>query len=230
MSVFESVIGWLAPPTCLSCGKEGSAICGACSEQRITPFGERCWRCNKLSQGGKTCEGCRHTGSPSGVWIVSNYEDAARNLLSLYKFSQQRAAAQPIARLMADTFLENSGPAHTSMTYLVVPVPTATARVRERGFDHTDLLAKQIAAILRLSEAKALRRLGQTRQLGSRREERLAQLNGSFIAKNPRRVQGRNILLVDDVVTTGGTIIAATKALRMAGAKRVDALLFAKRL
>jgi ComF family protein len=116
------------------------------------------------------------------------------------------------------------------MDYLVVPVPTATARVRERGFDHTDLLAKQIAIILRLSEAKALRRLGQTRQLGSKREDRLIQLSGNFAVKNPHRARGQDILLVDDVVTTGGSIIAAAKALRVAGAKSVDALIFAKKL
>jgi len=230
MSVLESVIGWLAPPTCLSCGKEGSAICGLCSEQRIVPFGARCWRCNRLSQGSRTCDSCRRAGSPGKVWIVTNYEGAARSLISLYKFSQQRAAVEPAARLMADTFLESTGPVSAAIDYLVVPVPTATARVRERGFDHTDLLAKRIAMILRLREIKALRRLGQTRQLGSKRQDRLTQLNGNFAVKNPLAVRGRNILLIDDVVTTGGTIIAASAALRAAGAKSIDALLFAKRL
>lgn len=230
MSVFESVIGWLAPPTCLSCGKEGSAICGTCSERRITPFGARCWRCNRLSQGSRTCDNCRRIGSPGKVWIVTNHEDAARSLLSLYKFSQQRAAVEPIARLMADTFLESTGPVPAAKDYLVVPVPTATARIRERGFDHTDLLAKRVAMISGLREIKALRRLDQTRQLGSKREDRLAQLTGSFAVKNPLSIHGRKILLIDDVITTGGTLIAAAKILRAAGAKSVDALVFAKRL
>jgi predicted amidophosphoribosyltransferase len=75
-----------------------------------------------------------------------------------------------------------------------------------------------------------LRRLDQTRQLGAKREERLAQLTGSFAVKNHRRVSGRIILLVDDVLTTGGTLIAASKTLKAAGAKQVDALIFAKKL
>lgn len=131
---------------------------------------------------------------------------------------------------MADTFLESTGPVPAAMDYLVVPVPTATARIRERGFDHTDLLAKRVAMISGLREIKALRRLDQTRQLGSKREDRLTQLTGSFAVKNPLGIHGRKILLIDDVITTGGTLIAAAKALRAAGAKSVDALVFAKRL
>jgi len=114
--------------------------------------------------------------------------------------------------------------------YLIVPVPTATRRARERGFAHSELLAKTIAADLKIEYWPGLRRLGQTRQLGAKREDRLIQLSNSFAAKNSRRVAGRKILLIDDVLTTGGTLIAASKCLRAAGAKQVDALVFAKRL
>jgi len=112
----------------------------------------------------------------------------------------------------------------------VVPVPTATSRVRQRGFAHGELLAKMIAAELRMEYSLALRRLGQIRQLGSKRENRLVQLSDSFAAKNQRRVIDRKILLVDDVLTTGGTLIAASKVLKSAGAKEVNALVFAKKL
>jgi ComF family protein len=131
--------------------------------------------------------------------------------------------------MMARAFLENNG-GGTLNNYLVVPIPTATKRARERGFGHAELLAKRAAAKLKLEYRPVLRRLGQSRQLGASREARLKQLNSSFAAKNPRIVAGRKILLVDDVVTTGGTLIAATQALRAAGAAQVDALLFAKRL
>lgn len=230
MSVFEAVIGWLAPPTCISCGKEGSSICRKCAAGRITPFGERCWRCNRLSTGSITCHSCRHTGSPGRVWIATNYDGVARTVLSSFKFEHQRAAALPIAEMMADTLLTSDSGALKNNDYLVVPVTTATARVRERGFDHTGLLAENVAFTLRLNNSNALRRLGQARQLGSKREDRLVQLNGSFAVRNPLKVRGRNILLVDDVVTTGGTMIAAAKALRAAGAKSVDAIIFAKKL
>jgi ComF family protein len=227
MSIFESVIGILSPPTCISCTEEGSALCDKCALLGIKPFGERCWRCNKLSSNCRTCPACRALGSPSYVWITTDHDELARDLLSLYKFNHQRVAVEPIADLMAKSFLQYNT---VSAGYLVVSVPTATARFRERGFGHSELLAKKIALKLRMDYSSALRRLGQNRQLGSKREDRLKQLQGTIAVKNSRDIYGRNILLIDDVVTTGGTILAATKALREAGAKRVDALLFAKHL
>lgn len=226
MSVLESAIGWLAPPQCVSCGLEGSALCLDCSTSEIIAFGGRCWRCGALSESGRTCPGCRRLGGPGFVWINTNYEGMAQDLVRLYKFGQARIAAQPMADLMAQNFLRS----HLPGDYLIVPVPTATSRVRQRGFDHSSLLAKLLARKLRLDYYPALRRLGQTRQLGSKRDDRLTQLASSFVVKNPRQILGRDILLIDDVITTGGTLIEATKALRAAGAGRVDALVFAKRL
>jgi ComF family protein len=227
MSVLETVVGWLAPPDCLVCGEEGLALCKQCSTSEILAFGERCWRCNRLSAGGMTCDSCRYAGGPKFVWITTNYEGAAQQLVRKYKFGHLRAAVYPIAGQMAETF-NNSNKSPSE--YLVVPVPTATSRARERSFGHSELLAKTVAARLRMEYSNALRRLGQTRQLGSKREERLVQLSGSFAAKSSKQLEGRAILLVDDVLTTGGTVIAASKVLKAAGAKRVDALLFAKRL
>jgi ComF family protein len=228
MSFLEAAIGWVAPPQCLNCGLEGIALCKPCSSVEIINFGERCWRCNVLSPGCRSCAKCRRLGSPSHVWISTNYEGLARRLLSLYKFGHHRAAVEPIANLMAATLLKYSG--DDNKNYLVVPIPTATNRVRERGFDHVDLLSREIAQLLRLDEVNVMRRLGQTRQLGSKREARLNQLQGSFFVKNNKKIIGRNVLLIDDVLTTGGTLKAAAQTMRSAGAKQVDALLFAKRL
>ncbi len=231
MSVLEAAIGWLAPPQCVGCGFEGSALCEACSTTEILPFGEHCWRCNCVSLRSKTCPACRRTGSPSYVWTTTNHEGLSRDLLSKYKFGHQRVAAEPIAKLMADTFLLlNSGLDAGEQDYLIVPVPTATAHIRERSFGHSELLTKHIARILKMQQANALRRLGQAHQLGARRQDRLVQLTNSFAVKNKRTVTGRNILLIDDVVTTGGTLISAAKTLRAAGASQINALVFAKRL
>jgi ComF family protein len=231
MSLLETAIGLLAPPRCINCGDEGSALCRPCAILLITPFGERCWRCNSLSPSCRTCPKCRHLGGPHHVWISTDHDKTARDLLSVYKFGHQRAAAEPIARLMSDTFLKfNRLESVRSNDYLLIPIPTATSRNRERGFGHTELLVRYIAANLKVERSNLLRRIGQSRQLGSAREERLKQLRSSFAVKKSSKVAGRNVLLVDDVVTTGGTIIAATQTLLSAGAKQVDAILFAKRL
>jgi ComF family protein len=231
MSLVETAIGWLAPVVCIACEREGSTLCAACSRSDITPFGERCWQCNKLSPRCRTCKSCQRTGSPRYVWISTNYDGLAKGLVQKYKFGHQRIAAQVIAGLMVKTFLSfNVNEEISRLNYLVVPVPTATSRVRQRGFDHSALLAEHIAKQLGLRNLKALGRLGQNRQVGTKKAERLAQAEASYFAKKPKLVAGRNVLLVDDVVTTGATLQAATKILRTAGARHVDVLVFAKRL
>ncbi len=240
MSVLDLVIGLVAPPECVSCGLEGRALCMACSASEIVVYGEHCWSCGAASPGGRTCLACRRPGSPHCVWVTTYYEGVAKKLLSVYKFAGLRAAAESLAELMAQTLEDFNDPADLAkLNYLIVPVPTATKRRRQRGFDHIELLAKHLAGITGLKTGDALGRLGQSRQVGAERSLRLKQAEDNYYVRLPHLVSGRNILLVDDVVTTGATLQAASKVLRQAGAtnqtvhggaKHVDALIFAKRL
>jgi ComF family protein len=231
MSIAETVIGWLAPPICIACGTEGRSLCPPCAAAEIIPFGERCWHCNALSPRARTCNSCRRSGTPRSVWVATDYDGIAKDLIQKYKFGQQRAVAKTLSGLMSGTFWNFISKEDIAKTnYLIIPVPTATSRVRQRGFDHAALLAQQLAKELQIPAEPVLWRLGQSRQLGTKRDERLKQAHGSYIVRKPSAVSGRNILLVDDVVTTGATLQAATQALRQAGATHVDALVFAKRL
>jgi ComF family protein len=160
--------------------------------------------------------------------VGANYESAASELVKNYKFKQLRPAADSMAAIMERAFKRFCG--LQAVDYLVVPVPTASSRIRHRGFDHADYLATKIAKRLRLKKLSALARIGQKRQVGAERSIRLAQLSGQYVARYPELIKGRNILLIDDVVTTGATLRAAAKALRAGGAARVDALVVAKRL
>jgi ComF family protein len=165
------------------------------------------------------------------VWITTNYGAIAQELIQVYKFGHLRAAAQPLTGMMGKTLRSFVNPAELKVAnYLVVPLPTATSRVRRRGFDHSALLAKQIAQQLGLEYCQALGRLGQSRQVGASRQLRLSQSAGDYFVRQPQRLNGRNILLIDDVITTGGSLIAASKSLRVAEVSHVDALVFAKRL
>jgi len=202
-------------------------LCKDCAVSEIRPFGERCWRCDSLSTGSRTCVKCRAAGPLSFVWISTNYEAVAQQLIRRYKFGHLRVAVSPLSRLMIGTFTGAGVPAGN---HLIIPVPTATSRIRARGFGHSELLAKTIAQKMRIEYSNGLRRLGQSRQLGATRQDRLTQLTDSFAVKNHRQIVGHRILLIDDVLTTGGTLISAAKTLKQAGAKQVDALVFAKRL
>jgi ComF family protein len=132
---------------------------------------------------------------------------------------------------MAQTFLTyNAQSGLKTANQLIVPVPTATKRIRQRSFDHTLLLARGLSRKLKLDRASVLARSGQISQVGAPRSIRLAQAEQHYLIKNPAKAAGRNILIIDDVLTTGATLRAITKILRAAGATQVDALVFAKRL
>jgi ComF family protein len=109
---------------------------------------------------------------------------------------------------------------------LVVPVPTATGRVRRRGYDQARLLARDLSRRTGLPRIDCLARSGQTHQVGAGRERRLEQLRQAFRVRRAGAVCGRRILLVDDVVTTGASLESSARALLAAGAGRVEAITF----
>jgi len=107
-------------------------------------------------------------------------------------------------------------------------IPTASSRVRTRGYDHARLLAKYIARHQKLPTATLLARIGQAHQVGSNRAQRVKQLEGAFRPVREAQIRGKHIVLVDDVLTSGATLETAARVLKHAGAKRVSAIVFAQ--
>lgn len=101
---------------------------------------------------------------------------------------------------------------------LVVPVPLHSVRLAERGFNQASLLAREVAEACGRFSVALRRREARQRQASLGREERLANLGGAFVADG---VRGRTIMLVDDVCTTGATLLACEQALLEAGATSV---------
>lgn len=225
MSLLESLVAAISPSICLGCGAEGTALCVTCTPVGLKPFGSRCYACSRLSPGSETCRSCTRFGGPAHVWISEMYGGTAERLIELYKYGSHRPAGQVLAHKMADNLTVQTLPADC----LLVPIPTATARVRERGFDHIALLTKLIAKQTGLEYSPALRRLGRTRQVGAARRQRLSQAMEGYRLAKPGQIKRRHIILVDDVVTTGATLQATAKLLRRGGARRVDALVFARK-
>jgi len=119
---------------------------------------------------------------------------------------------------------------------VVCPLPTAPARIRQRGFDHSKLLAKgYINQISKRPETTGwklqylLGRKTNVRQLGSSRKKRIEQIDQEFFVKRNVDVNGKTIILLDDVMTTGASLAAAAKTLKKAGSKRVYATVFAQK-
>jgi ComF family protein len=139
------------------------------------------------------------------------------------KFGRAKAAAKEMAHMSAS----HAG-GYNPERVIVTHVPTAMNRVRQRGYDQAALIAKSFAHIQSLTYATLLARHGKFKQVGASKMTREHQLRQAFRPTRTRRIKGAHIILIDDVVTTGATLQAAAKTLKDAGAKRVEAVVFAQ--
>jgi competence protein ComFC len=220
MSLFDSLTSLFAPHDCLGCGTEGALLCSSCVSSLVT-IPERCFRCRKLMADGRCCHNCQRLTKLHSVSVVTVYDGPAKALVWQLKFHGAQAAARLMSQQMADRQPTTAHP-------IIVHVPTATERIRQRGYDQAQLLARALHKETRLEQQAALVRIGQHHQVGAHREQRLTQLAGAFRVTNPDRIRGRPILLIDDVLTTGATLSAAARTLKAAGAGRIDGLVFAQ--
>jgi ComF family protein len=120
---------------------------------------------------------------------------------------------------------------HPVQADLVIPVPLAAGRLRRRGFNQAALLAEEVSlAVGGTVVEDALERKERRAQQSLRAVERLVNLEGAFACPRPTDVQGKRVMLVDDVVTTGATVSACADTLAEAGARRICVLAFARDL
>lgn len=221
------------PAMCPVCGAglaEGrrDPLCGPCWETipRIRP--PRCAVCGRpLAAGDVTdaCGGCA-LDAPAWDWAraAAVYAGPVREALHAFKFHGRRALARPLA----DLLLEQWAPGDEPGPDVLVPVPLAADRERERGFNQAALLAERLAGGLgvRVRSRWLVRRRPTRPQSDLTAAERLANVRQAFGAS--AAVAGLHVAVVDDVLTTGATAAECARALRAAGARRVGVLTVAR--
>ncbi len=218
MGIAERLIGRLAPHDCLGCGAEGSLLCSDClSALPASP--ERCYRCHAASAGALTCSGCLQVTQLRGLHAATIYGSVAKQLVWKLKF----AGAQEAVRIMARHMVPG---APNDKQAVIVPVPTATTRIRQRGYDQAKLVARELSKQMHVPYVPCLTRTSQAHQVGANRQQRLHQLQSAFRVVHPGLIHKAHILLVDDVITTGATLEAAANCLKTAGAQQIEAFVF----
>ena len=200
--MFEHIINYIAPNSCLHCKREGLLLCKTCQQIAYLPRFLDLPPLEKM-------EAC------------ASYGGNVKALLHALKFERNSSAAVPIATIMAHSRLCGE---HIAW---VTSVPTATNRVRMRGYDQARLVGKLLAGHIGVPYASLLQRVAQGRQVGSGRQQRRQQIHGVFRPVNQRLQQQVTILLIDDVITTGATMAEAARTLRSAGAGRILGLTLA---
>ncbi len=225
------------PRTCFACGKDlphdrQAPLCNTCENGLTLPGPLICQRCGVvLKSGGAHCYHCR--GSKAETYkckiirSACNFNEFSSGLVHALKYQGADYVAPYMGKLMARRF---SLLGELSAANLVIPVALFKKRERKRGYNQSELLARTFATQTGLPlDSTSLVRVhdtGSQTKLG--RAERLTNMLGAFVVKNPAAVKGKIILLIDDVATTGSTLEACAQALRAAGAKRVLAYTFAR--
>lgn len=172
------------------------------------------------------CALCRRTRSPYvKATAYGSYEGGLRELIHLLKYNQVRPAASVLGRMLAEA-IEDLQPYFAGCNVLVVPVPLHRRKLRERGFNQSELIARAALKLMRNSHfclsVAALERCRETQsQIGLSHHQRRENLRGAFVATKPREITGRDVLVVDDVFTTGTTVAECARVLRRSGASKV---------
>jgi ComF family protein len=230
IAALDALIAAVIAPACVVCGEVldhalGGPCCAECWAS-IPPLGTlRCHSCGvpaaswRRASGGTPCAACRRRPSAVDRGVVAaDYSGALRQLVHAFKYDRRVSLADPLSRL-----LRTRAAAVIADADAVVPVPLHRWRRLQRGFDQ----AAALAAGLGLPVCHALRRTRQTpAQVGLSAAARRRNVRGAFApARQPAwarcRLQGRTVLLVDDVRTTGATLHECAVVLKELGAAEV---------
>jgi ComF family protein len=189
--------------------------------------GEALHIAGSIGAGESRCLLCRRTDPPFERAVAyGSYDGGLRDLIHVLKFQQVRPAAAVLGRMLAETIahLEKTMPVGT---IAVVPVPLHKRKQAQRGFNQAERIAR--SALKQLSRPRRfelctgvlLRRRETGSQIGLTRHQRRENLRGAFAVSDPTRILNRDILLIDDVYTTGTTASECARVLLRAGAARV---------
>ena len=219
--MIEKLLSYIAPHHCCSCDKIGCIICDSCKYNIADDTKNICISCGHLAGANGICDVCKVPYERA--WLVGDRSGALQRLIGLYKFERVKEAYRPLADLLASVLPD------LPADVVIVPLPTVSGHIRQRGYDHTLLIAKRVALLKGLKCQQLLVRKTNTKQRQASAKQRYKQAKNAF-AVNGAVNAGTIYLLIDDVVTTGASIRYATKALRGAGANHVWVAIIAKQL
>lgn len=223
------------PRICCGCDErileEGRIVCSACERSMRPLHLPLCPRCgveNAPSRSDGRCPSCpRGEIHFEALRAVTPYQEIASIVVEKLKYQQRSEYAEFIAPHLARIFFQHYAQKDCEV---IVPVPLHSTRRRERGYNQSELLARHLAPMIGLPcFPQALARIYATpsqTQLG--RHEREENVRNAFVARRKEFVEGRVVLLVDDVATTGATFNECARILRENGARAVYALCFCR--
>jgi len=220
------VVDFFFPAHCLGCAVEGSFICTACQRTLPRLLPPVCPKCSRPLMQEERCPLCLKWGLEiDGIRALFLLQGLVRQSVHQFKYNNLKALSFPLARLLADSLESKPLPVE-----VIVPVPLHPRRIRERGYNQSALLARELGRLIGLPvwEESLLRLRNTPAQVrAATADDRRSNVRGAFSCYD-ERVRGKQVLVLDDVCTTGATLDSCAVTLKAAGASSVWGLVLAR--
>ena len=226
--LIELAVDSFFPRRCVGCGKGGGFLCPECLGKLPRLFPPLCPHCGRPQASGIVCPSCRQRKTEiDGIRSLFRFDEVIRKAIHELKYRNLKAISPCLAELLADYLRSNPLPGEA-----LVGVPLHPRRLRERGYNQSSLLAKELSrridlpviedCLIRVKQAQP-----QVRAVDV--EERRRNVADAFVCRD-EKVSGKRIILIDDVCTSGATLESCAAALKNKGAASVWGLTLAREI
>lgn len=219
----ENLLEMFFPSHCVLCEKVGTMLCDECMEKLLFVAVQTCPICNKISKKGKVCSSCKNKSSLSGVVSCLYFKDErVKDILHPYKYEGLFSLSGVLTKML-ELKIKEEAINFDVVTY----VPSSKKQERKRGYNQSKILAEEISKDFGKSIFNGLCKRPIKTQVGLPREDRQKNIKGAIYLKSGN-LNGKKVLIIDDLITTGATLDECGRVLRSAGAKEVWAATVAK--
>jgi len=225
-SIISVILSIFFPRICYSCGEVGSYLCDFCLNKKITLKRiQDCHVCKRpLLKNKFLHESCSQKTYLKGVVVALSYNKFVEHLIAEFKYEFVSDLKELFSSFIVGRFKSSK---LKLKNFVVTYVPLTKSRERWRGYNQSKILAKSFSKPLGFEFGDLLERVKFNKsQVGLKRVERLKNVENSFVLKS--EVDGNNVLIIDDVMTTGATLEECAKVLKKNGAKEIFGLVVAR--
>lgn len=220
--VIHTILDTIFPMACAGCGKGTQALCPDCLKA-ASYRGRECFFCGQRAEKKNICQNCSAKYPiESIVWPWRYNNERTKAIIAAFKYRKRKALAPALANHLLAAIERSDLPPNI----IAIPIPLHKDKERERGFNQAALLAKKLGLPV---DTRNLIRIKSTppQARTHSRLERQAQIKNAFRVTDPQKIAGKNILLIDDVATTGATLVEAARILKKSGVGSVYAAVLA---
>lgn len=229
LKIANFIMDAVAPRHCAGCRAEKEILCAECIDASFR-FGASCVFCNFRNSTGRICGNCRKIYEPKfekALW-AGEYKNALKSAVWELKYGKRGELASPLGKIIFQKFKEYY-PKYKPENFLIIPIPLHPKKEHYRGFNQARLIAKEfgklssipllVNSLIKISDTK-------TQVEIKTKEERIKNLENAFSLRENvlSSSNGKTIILIDDVATTGATFVHASRALNKIGFSKIICL------